>query len=205
MEEKRLNEKESLELIARMIQNSRKNLQVGSGNQFLLWGWLGSIVSLLIMIMILYTKNYAWNWLWFAIPIIGWPTLRWQLRKSVNPVITYTDKMLKVVWTSIGTIGMCGVFLMAIYAYKMILVLPGVLTLIAVGVHISGGILENKFMQTASGIAFGATIAASVRLAQGNIGDLWWQDYLLFSICFIIMLVIPGYRLNKEAKACSKN
>ena len=37
MEDRELNEKESLELITRMIQNSKKNLQVGRGNQFLLW------------------------------------------------------------------------------------------------------------------------------------------------------------------------
>ena len=46
MEERKLNEKESLELIAQMIQNSKKNLQVGRGNQFILWGWIGAITSL---------------------------------------------------------------------------------------------------------------------------------------------------------------
>ena len=34
MENKSLNEKESLELITRMIQNSKKNLELGSGNIF---------------------------------------------------------------------------------------------------------------------------------------------------------------------------
>ena len=51
MEERKLNEKESLELIAQMIQNSKKNLQVGRGNQFILWGWLGAITSLAVMAM----------------------------------------------------------------------------------------------------------------------------------------------------------
>ena len=41
MEERKLNEKESLELIAQMIQNSKKNLQVGRGNQFILLGMAG--------------------------------------------------------------------------------------------------------------------------------------------------------------------
>lgn len=38
MEDKKLNEKESLELIAQMIQNTRRNLDEGSGNMFLVWG-----------------------------------------------------------------------------------------------------------------------------------------------------------------------
>ena len=57
MEERKLNEKESLELITQMIQNSKKNLQVGRGNQFILWGWLGAITSLAVMGMLMWTKN----------------------------------------------------------------------------------------------------------------------------------------------------
>ena len=39
MEDKKLNEKESLELITQMIQNTRRNLDTGSGNMFLVWGY----------------------------------------------------------------------------------------------------------------------------------------------------------------------
>ena len=40
MEDKKLNEKESLELITQMIQNTRRNLDTGSGNMFLVWGYV---------------------------------------------------------------------------------------------------------------------------------------------------------------------
>ena len=42
MENKKLNEQESLALITQMIQNSKKGLVVGSGNSFLFWGYLSS-------------------------------------------------------------------------------------------------------------------------------------------------------------------
>ena len=38
MEEKTLNEKESLEIITRMIQETKNKLEVGDGNMLLLWG-----------------------------------------------------------------------------------------------------------------------------------------------------------------------
>lgn len=38
MEDKKLNEKESLELISCMIQNTRRKLELGDGNSMLLWG-----------------------------------------------------------------------------------------------------------------------------------------------------------------------
>ncbi len=110
MEDKKLNEQESLELITRMIQNSKRNLEVGSGNIFLLWGYLGAVVPLVIFVLVLLTKNYAWNWLWFLIPLVGWPMQYIMQKKEDKPVITYTDKALMAVWRTIGTMGMLGVF-----------------------------------------------------------------------------------------------
>ena len=198
MEERKLNEKESLELIAQMIQNSKKNLQVGRGNQFIFWGWLGAITSLVVMGMLMWTKKPAWNWLWFAIPVIGWPTMMWQLKKEEKPVVTFTDKVLKAVWMSIGSIGMLGTFLMAIYAKNMMLMLPGVSILIAIGVFITGAILDDRALKTRT---FGALLL--IMMASCHIvfmqDDFYWY-YITFSLGFIVMLVMPGYHLNKEAK-----
>ena len=198
MEERKLNEKESLELIAQMIQNSKKNLQMGRGKQFILWGWLGAITSLVVMGMLMWTKNPAWNWLWFAIPVIGWPTMMWQMKKEEKPVVTFTDKVLKSVWMSIGSIGMLGTFLMAIYAKNMMLMLPGVSILIAIGVFITGAILDDRALKTRT---FGALLL--IMMASCHIvfmqDDFYWY-YITFSLGFIVMLVMPGYHLNKEAK-----
>ena len=198
MEERKLNEKESLELIAQMIQNSKKNLQVGRGNQFILWGWLGAITSLAVMGMLMCTNNPMWNWLWFAIPVIGWPVMMWQLRKEEKPVVTFTDKVLKAVWMSIGSIGMLGTFLMAIYAKNMMLMLPGVSILIAIGVFITGAILDDRALKTRTFGALFLIMMASCHIVFMQ-DDFYWY-YITFSLGFIVMLVMPGYHLNKEAK-----
>ena len=83
MEERKLNEKESLELIAQMIQNTRRNLDAGSGNMFLLWGYLGVVVTLLVLAAVYFTKSTAALWLFFMLPIIGWP-LTFVLGKNGN-------------------------------------------------------------------------------------------------------------------------
>ena len=198
MEERKLNEKESLELIAQMIQNSKKNLQVGRGNQFILWGWLGAITSLVVMGMLMWTKNPMWNWLWFAIPVIGWPVMMWQMKKEKKPVVTFTDKVLKAVWMSIGSIGMLGTFLMAIYAKNMMLMLPGVSILIYIGVFITGAILDDRALKTRTFCALLLIMMASCHIVFMQ-DDFYWY-YITFSLGFIVMLVMPGYHLNKEAK-----
>ena len=146
----------------------------------------------------MWTKNPMWNWLWFAIPVIGWPTMMWQMKKEEKPVVTFTDKVLKAVWMSIGSIGMLGTFLMAIYAKNMMLMLPGASILIAIGVFITGTILDDRAIKTRT---FGALLL--IMMASCHIvfmqDDFYWY-YITFSLGFIVMLVMPGYHLNKEAK-----
>ena len=202
MEERKLNEKESLELIAQMIQNSKKNLQVGRGNQFILWGWLGAITSLAVMSMLMLTNNPMWNWLWFVIPIIGWPLMMWQMKKEEKPVVTFTDKVLKTVWISIGGIGMTGLLLLAIYAKNMMLMLPGACILMAIGVFITGAILDDRALKIRTFSALFLIMMASCHIVFMK-DDFYWY-YITFSLGFIVMLVMPGYHLNKEAKKDAK-
>ena len=197
MEERKLNEKESLELIAQMIQNSKKNLQVGRGNQFILWGALGAITSLAVMTMLLLTNSPMWNWLWFAIPVIGWPVMMWQLKKEEKPVITFIDKVMKAVWTTIGSIGMLSILLMAYVAHNTHLIIPCTILLIGIGSAISGAVLDNKRIQSWASGTFGFVMIVSLRIAFDETNPIW--NHIIFSIASIGLLVIPGYILNKEA------
>ena len=49
MEERKLNEKESLELITRMIQNTKDRMAENSGTPFLLWGYVTVIENFGLM------------------------------------------------------------------------------------------------------------------------------------------------------------
>lgn len=62
MEDRKLNEKESLELITQMIRNTRWNLDAGSGNMFLLWGYVCVLLTLVVWAGVGLTQNFAWMW-----------------------------------------------------------------------------------------------------------------------------------------------
>ena len=64
MNDRVLNEKESLELIAQMIQNTKSRMTRNSGAPFLIWGYTTIIVSLLVWFLLKETGNYHWQWLW---------------------------------------------------------------------------------------------------------------------------------------------
>ena len=68
MEERKLNEKESLELIAQMIQNTKNRLETNCGMPFLFWGYTTLFVSLLIWFLVVTTRK-----LLLAIPMVLTP------------------------------------------------------------------------------------------------------------------------------------
>lgn len=70
MEEKKISEQESLELINQMIEQTRRDSTVGSGNTFLIWGYVCMVVSLAVFVAA-YTGPGAWGWLYLGIPVMG--------------------------------------------------------------------------------------------------------------------------------------
>ena len=71
MEEKKISEQESLELITRMINQTKKDLSVGNGDSFLMWGYLSAAISLAVIVMLLSTNDPRLAWLYMAIPKAG--------------------------------------------------------------------------------------------------------------------------------------
>ena len=45
MEDRKLSEKESLDIITQMINSSKRNMKVGSGNVLLYWGYFTVLLS----------------------------------------------------------------------------------------------------------------------------------------------------------------
>lgn len=61
MNDRVLNEKESLELIAQMIQNTKSRMTRNSGAPFLIWGYTTIIVSLLVWFLLKETEIIIGN------------------------------------------------------------------------------------------------------------------------------------------------
>ena len=56
MEERKLDARESMELISRMIQNTRNRLENHAGRPFLVWGYTTVGIALLNYCCLLYTS-----------------------------------------------------------------------------------------------------------------------------------------------------
>ena len=186
MEEKPLNEKESLELITRMIKNTHQKLEEGNGIPFLVWGYTSVIVSLLVWYMLISTQDYHWNFLWFLIPLIGFPVQLFLQRKREKGIKTYLQKIIKYVWTGIGVAGF--VVSMGAMFYWKIPVLFIIIVLMATGTAITGLIIKFKPI-IISGFV-------SILLSFGCLIFSHSYSILVFALVFLLMMVIPGHILN---------
>lgn len=205
MDERKLTEKESLEVITSMIARTKAHY-LGSGNILAMWGYLVVIVSIAVWILLASTGQGTWNWLWFAIPLIGFPCTFIMSRKEQHGhgAVTYSDKITSGLWTIFGVSEL-------------------MLTLICLGFALFGGVNCWSAM-----LAYTVLVAPCAEIAQGLVvkekslvggGIVGWivgmiticclvggisltADWYmpLFILCWIAMMIVPGHILNRKAR-----
>lgn len=204
MDDRKFTEKESLELITAMISNTRKRMELGSGNVLLAWGYVVTAIALTIGLGFHFTKDIAWYWLWFAIPFVGYP-LHYILairKKREARIKTDIDRYMNGIWAAIG------IFFLIIMAMCFIFALNGLnawgamylLTLpcCGFGTMSTGIILKEKSLLAGgllSMIAGGLFIICYI--CKINI---FHYDIFIFAACFAMMMILPGHILNHKAK-----
>lgn len=188
-----LNEKESLELIARMIQNTQNKLEKGAGLPFLTWGYATVISTIAVGLMISLTGDYHWYYLWFMIPVIGSFSLI-HLSKKPKMVSTYVDEVVNYIWMVIGASGFILSLVSIIPFFNLrIPILFVILLIMAAGTTLTG--LVIKFKPCVYGGIAGLVLAVGMTYTTAFIPTL-----SIFAIAFILMMIIPGHILNLRAK-----
>ena len=159
MEDRKLSEKESLDIITQMINSSKRNMKVGSGNVLLYWGYFTVLLSVVISSLILCTQNYIWSWGWMLMFAVG-PVISYKQRGCEPAVVTYTDKTISKVWQVFGCMFGLTFVLIAVFcalygqSVNFILMLPLSLLYCGLGVSINGIILREKWMIYSPVVAF---------------------------------------------------
>lgn len=204
MEEKKLNEKESLELIAQMITNTRSRMQTGNGNVYLLWGYTSVAVAILIYIIGFFSTHPSWNFLWFLIWIIGGTLTGRVLKDEKKAPKGYTDKITEGLWCIVGYCAivatvLCLYFMLAKGADCWSLMMVFGLFVIGFASSMQGVILKEQSLMVGGGIGmlFGAFITCCL-IAGIPLENSWTTP--LFILTFICMMIVPGHIINQKVK-----
>ena len=114
MEEKRLDAAESLELIGRMIRNTRQRLERHSGRPFLIWGYTTVGVSLLNYALNLTGADPNWSLSWFLIPVLGYTLMRLFPEKRPTDPRTEIDRIVHMLWL-VCSLALIPIFLLCLF------------------------------------------------------------------------------------------
>ena len=204
MEERKLNEKESLELITQMIQNTRNRMQTSNGNIYLLWGYTSLAIAILIYIIGFFSTHPGWNFLWFLIWIIGGTLTGYVLKDEKKFPKGYTDRITEGLWSivgycAIGFTALCLYFMMGKGEDCWALMMVFGLFVIGFATSIQGVILKENSLIVGGGIGMGVGAFIMCCLIAGIPLENAWTTPL-FILTFIFMMIMPGHILNHKAK-----
>lgn len=180
--------KESLDIIAKMMNDTRNNVMRSAVAPLLAWGWASFAVSLIVWVGLILTYNYNWNFAWFMIPVIGMPLLRW-LKPVQQMEATAVSGSLVVIWKMLTVLIVIFSVTSFIVTYN---VLSVILLILAIGSFITGELIRYSFLKYSS--VSGFILAAS----------LWWisgfAQIPVFAAAMLLMMIIPAYRIKQELK-----
>lgn len=192
MEERNLNSKESLELIAHMIQSTKSKLEKGGSIYFLIWGYISFITTIAVYIALTISGNPYYSWLWFAIPVIGTPIMAVIQRRAPKKTTTYIDRIIGYVWLIIGIV-VTIVAIVSIFLDFRFPILAVIGILLSIGVTLTGLIIEFKTFWIAGLICI--VLSFCTLFVKGM------DQIILYGIIILVSMIIPGHLLkNKERK-----
>lgn len=193
MEDRKMTEKESLELISQMIRETRENIEKHVAYPLLIWGYLTVAVSLAVWYILSKTGNYHWHLLWFVLPVIGWPLNKWLGRNAQKGVTTYMDRIVGMIWAVVGV----AVLLVGIASFRIGNVLFIIALLLSIGTALTGLVIKFKSI-TWAGIA--SVLLSFVLLFVPDINQI-----LVFAALFVVMMIVPGHIFYNHVARCLKN
>lgn len=209
MEEKKLDAQESIELITRMIRNTRRRLERHSGRPYLIWGYTTVIISLLNYAFNLAGADPMWSLTWFLIPILGFVLMRLFPEKKSTEPRTEIDRIVSALWL-VCTLSLIPVFTLCLFhglSYRPSLF--ALITLVmSIGSAATGLIVRSKIYTVAGLLGMVGTAAIALwdyylkQLPDPGLIDsrMLNNEILIFAAIFVVMMVIPGHIINYRTR-----
>ena len=173
---KELTAQESLRLISESFNKSRKDILRNSAKYFILWGTLLTLTSLAIYLLWHFTGKPQWNFLWFAMPVIGYPFAALIRKNSIAIPQNEVSKMLGGIWSVFGvfsiTLSAIAVFLVPMHITLVIVIILGLAECI------SGVLLKNwpiiiaGFLLGIGGAVFALLVKSEAQLLIFTLGGI---------------------------------
>ena len=187
---KELTTQESLRLISESFNKSRKDILRNSAKYFILWGTLLTVTSLTIYLLWHFTGKPQWNFLWFVMPVIGYPFAALIGKNSIAIPQNEVSKMLGGIWSVFGvfsiTLSAIAVFLVPMHITLVIVIILGLAECIS-------GVLLKNWPIIIAGFLLGIGGAVFALLVKSE------AQLLIFTLGGVLLLV-TGFIMKLQYK-----
>ena len=177
---KEMTAQESLQLISESLNKSRNDILRSSAKYFVLWGILLTATSLAIYLLWHFTGKPQWNFLWFAMPVIGYPLAALVGRSNAPIPQNEVSKMLGGVWSVFGTFSLAlstiAVFVVPMHVTLIIVIILGLAECIS-------GVLLKNWPIIIAGFLLGVGGAIFALLVRNE------AQILIFTLGGVLLLV----------------
>ena len=171
---------QSLQIITETFNKSRKGILRNSAKYFLLWGALLTAISLVIYLLWNFTGKPQWNFLWFAMPAIGYPIAMLMGKYDVAVPQNEVSKMLTGVWRVFGvfaiTLSVVAICLVPMNVSLIIVILLGL-------AECMSGVLLKNWPIIVCGFLLGVCGAVVAMLVKSE------AQLLIFTLGGVLLLV----------------
>lgn len=190
MEQNQLTARQSIDLIARTINNTRRHIEQGVYKHFLIWGYLTTVISLTIWALARSTGDMAVMWLWFALPVTGGGLVLLTCRtpRESGYVRTDIDRAISHVWLVLSMA--CLVASVSSYFIGLPILFIVILLMFS-GTAITGLIIRSRILSTAG--FTGLALSVQLFFVHGI------DQCLVFAAIFLLAMVVPGHMLRHRA------
>ena len=165
---------ESLQLITETFNKSRKGILRNSAKYFMLWGALLTITSLAIFLLWHFSGKPQWNFLWFAMPLIGYPLAALLGKYNVAVPQNEVSKMLSGVWSVFGafaiTLSAIAVCLVPMNVSLIIVIIMGLAECISGVLLKNWPIIVGGFLLGVCGAVFAMLVHSEAQLLIFTLG-----------------------------------
>jgi hypothetical protein len=215
-----LSQQESLELIGKMINSAKNNLQKGTGEIFLLWGYLVAGISMancLLLFLIQGEARYYSYYLWFLMAF-GYPFhyILVKRREREMLVTTYIEKVMNWVWISFSIsilIVVAGLITATVYQatlpagepnaeytrwFHWLFMTPFMLCLYGFALFVSGKAYRFRPLVTGGIVCWAATLFLLAGIGSSNV---LIQQQIVLCISVTAGYIIPGHLLNRKEQS----
>lgn len=180
----------SLQLIAEVIDNSRRDFERNSGMPLLLWGGIVALVSVFVWWMLDITSNAYWHMLWFVIPVLGYPLNMLLSRKDETRAKNYVSGFIGVVWSMFGALSVIVAIAACFFIHDL---RPYISLLIIILLGFSTGVTGLVLKNIVIAICGVITALAGLFLFS-MVG--YTNQPLIMAFAAVVGLMLPGFIMN---------